>query len=168
LSGDGGAVATSGLLTDQDWEHLQRAIKLARDAGRRGNLPIGCVICLGDKIVAEGQNWIWVPQSAPYRHAEMEALRALPVDLLDQRPDMTLYSTLEPCLMCAGAILLHRIGRVMFGAADAYGGLGATAERLPPFFEEQYGLASWIGPVRSQECDELYQRVMQLVAERGK
>jgi tRNA(adenine34) deaminase len=160
-------MATTGLLTDRDRDHLQQAIALARQAGSLGNLPIGCVICLDDQIVAEGQNWIWVPAHAPYRHAEMEALRALPAALMDQRPHMTLYTTLEPCLMCAGAILLHRIGRVVFGAADAYGGLGAAAEQLPPFFAQQYALARWIGPARSKECEQLYERVMQLVAERG-
>jgi tRNA(adenine34) deaminase len=160
-------MATSELLTDRDRDHLQRAIALARQAGRLGNLPIGCVICLDDEIVAEGQNCIWVPRLAPYRHAEMEALRALPDDLADQCPHMTLYSTLEPCLMCASAILLHRIGRVVFGAADPYGGLGATAEQLPPYFAEQHARAHWIGPAGSEECEQLYERVMQLVTERG-
>jgi tRNA(adenine34) deaminase len=154
-------------LTKRDLDHLGRAIELARQAGSLGNLPIGCVICLEGHIVAEGQNWIWVPRLAPYRHAEMEALRALPDDLLDQRQHMTLYTTLEPCLMCAGAILLHRIGRVVFGAADAYGGLGATVDRLPPYFAQQHAQTRWIGPAPLEECEMLYERVMQLVTERG-
>jgi tRNA(adenine34) deaminase len=158
-------MAMTGLLTDRDREHLQRAIELARDAGSRGNLPIGCVIGLDDRIVAEGQNWIWAPTLALHRHAEMEALRALPVELADRCRDMTLYTTLEPCLMCAGAIMLHSIGRVVFGAADAYGGLGVSAERLPPFFAEQYAQARWIGPAGSEECEQLYERVMRLVTD---
>ena len=160
-------MATIDLLTARDREHLQRAVELARDAGSVGNLPIGCVICLVYQIVAEGQNWIWAPRIALYRHAEMEALRALPDNLLDQRMHMTLYSTLEPCLMCAGAILLHRIRRVVFGAADAYGGLGATVEHLPPYFAQQHALTRWIGPAQSEECDALYEQVMKLVTERG-
>ncbi|KPL20945.1 MAG: hypothetical protein AMJ93_10805, partial [Anaerolineae bacterium SM23_84] len=111
-------------LSARDHDYLRRAIELAHEAGRIGNLPIGCVICLGDEIVAEGKNAIWVPRVELYRHAELEALRALPAELAHRLSEMTLYTTLEPCLMCAGAILLHRIGRVVFGATDGYGGLG--------------------------------------------
>jgi tRNA(adenine34) deaminase len=154
-------------LSGRDQQHLDRAIELAHEAGRLGNLPIGCVICLDDQIVAEGQNWIWAPRFAPYRHAELEAMRALPEDLVPRLQEMTLYTTLEPCLMCAGAILLHGIGRVVFGAVDDYGGLGATAEQLPPYFAQRYARTSWIGPAPSKECDLLYKRVMELVTERG-
>ena len=154
-------------LTEGDQDHLNRAIELAQEAGRNGNLPIGCVICLDDAIVAEGKNAIWVPSFAPYRHAELEALRTLPENLSPRLGEMTLYTTLEPCLMCAGAIWLHAIGRVIFGTSDRYGGVGACVDRLPPYFAEQHGRASWIGPVSSKECDLLYERVMELVMERG-
>ena len=154
-------------LTVRDQDHLNRAIELAHEAGSMGNLPIGCVMCLDDQIVAEGKNWIWVPRFAAYRHAELEALRALPEDLVPRLHEMTLYTTLEPCLMCAGAILLHGIGRVIFGASDGYGGIGATVDQLPPYFALQYALASWIGPALSKECELLYERVMELVMERG-
>lgn len=106
-----------------------------------------------------------MPRLEPYRHAELEALRASPADLSHRFNQMTLYTTLEPCVMCAGAILLHQIGRVVFGAADDYGGIGAAVDSLPPYFAEQYSLASWIGPVSSKECDLLFERVMELVRE---
>jgi tRNA(adenine34) deaminase len=154
-------------LTGKDQKHLNRAIELAQEAGAAGNLPIGCVICLDDQIVAEGKNAIWVPRFEPYRHAELEALRALPADLAHRFNQMTLYTTLEPCLMCAGAILLHKIGRVIFGTSDDYGGIGVAVDRLPPYFAEQYSLASWIRPAPSEECDLLYKRVMDLVTEHG-
>ena len=154
-------------ITATDRAHLARAINLAREAERAGNLPIGCVICLDDRIVAQGQNAIWSPKHAPHRHAELEALRALPASLAPEVDHMTLYTTLEPCMMCAGAILLHRIGRVVFGAADPYGGIGVSVGRLPPYFAEQYALATWIGPACSQECGLLYQRVTALEADRG-
>jgi len=154
-------------LTDRDQEFLNRAIELAQEAGSIGNLPIGCVICLDDQIVAEGKNSIWVPRFEPYRHAELEALRAVPADLSSRFNQMTLYTTLEPCLMCAGAILLHRIGRAIFGASDDYGGIGVTVDRLPPYFAEQYSLTSWIGPALSKECDALFRRVTELERERG-
>jgi tRNA(adenine34) deaminase len=160
-------VATS--FTERDQDHLSRAIELAHEAGRMGNLPIGCVICLDDEIVAEGKNAIWVPRLELYRHAEMEALRAIPAELSDRLKQMTLYSTLEPCVMCAGAILLHQIGRVVFGASDDYGSLGAGYDRLPPYFAEQYSLATWIGPVPSKECEDLLRRIraMELAREQG-
>ena len=152
-------------LSDRDQDHLNRAIELAHEAGSMGNLPIGCVICLDDRIVAEGKNAIWVPRFELYRHAELEALRTLPGDLVPRLHEMTLYTTLEPCLMCAGAILLHGIGRVIFGASDGYGGIGVTVDQLPPYFAEQYARTSWIGPASSRECDLLYERVMELVTE---
>lgn len=154
-------------LSDRNHDHLNRAIELAQETGRTGNLPIGCVICLDDQIVAEGKNAIWVPSFAPSRHAELEALRALPAKLAHHFNQMTLYATLEPCLMCAGAILLHGIGRVIFGASDGYGGLGITADRLPPYFAEQYSLTSWIGPALTKECDSLFRRVTELERLRG-
>jgi tRNA(adenine34) deaminase len=153
--------------TSRDQDHLSRAIELAHEAGSIGNLPIGVVICLDDEIVAEGKNAIWVPRFEPYRHAELEALRALPANLSDRLKQMTLYTTLEPCVMCAGAILLHQIGRVVFGAADDYGGLGVGYDRLPPYFAEQYSLATWIGPVPSKECELLRERIRELERERG-
>jgi tRNA(adenine34) deaminase len=154
-------------LSARDQDHLRRAIELAQEAGRIGNLPIGSVICLGDEVVAEGKNGIWAPRVELYRHAELEALRALPAELGDQLNKMTLYTTLEPCLMCAGAILLHQIGRVVFGTVDGFGGLGATAKRLPPYFAEQFSLTRWAGPAASKECDLLYERVIALERERG-
>ncbi len=154
-------------LPDRDQRHLNRAIELAHQAGSAGNLPIGCVICLDDQTVAEGQNAIWQPRLALHRHAELEAMRALPDDLMSRLHEMTLYTTLEPCLMCAAAILLHQIGRVAFGAADPYGGIGATVEQLPPYFAEQFARTSWIGPTGSEECEALYRRVTELESERG-
>src|SRR5512143_1653195 len=100
--------------TDRDF--LQRAIDLALLAEGEGNLPVGVVIALDGKIVAEGRNAIWVPRFDSTRHAEVEAMRAMPDGLWPLAERMSLYTTLEPCLMCLGAILLHRIGRVVFGA----------------------------------------------------
>jgi tRNA(adenine34) deaminase len=79
---------------------------------------------------------------------------------------MTLYTTLEPCLMCMGAILLHRIGRVLYGAADPYGGASQVIEHMPTFFEEQMSDVKWLGPAYPEACDGLSERVMVLVEER--
>ena len=57
--------------------------------------------------------------------------------------------------------MLHRIGRVVFGAADGHGGFGAIVDPLPPFFAEQYARASWVGPAQCEECDALCVEVME-------
>ena len=89
---------------------LREAIRLAKEAEQKGNLPIGAVIVLDGQIIARGMNAIWQPAIELTRHAEIESLRSLPPNLLASCAEMTLFTTLEPCLMCAGAILLHQIG----------------------------------------------------------
>ena len=148
--------------SEQDTTYMRRAIQLAREAERRGNLPIGALICLDGEIVAEGMNSIWRPTLGLTRHAEMEALRSVPEDLWARAREMSLFTTLEPCLMCAGAVLLHQIGRLVFGAADPYGGVGVAAESLPPYFREQLSRVEWIGPALPAECDPLYARAREL------
>ena len=79
---------------------------------------------------------------------------------------MTLYTTLEPCLMCAAAILMYQMGRLVFGASDPYGGVEPALESLPPFFSEQFPRVEWIGPALPAECDALNARVRELVRNR--
>jgi len=148
--------------SDQDITCLRRAIQLAREAERRGNLPIGALVCLDGEIVAEGMNSIWQPVVDLTRHAEMEALRSVPEHLWSRSREMTLFTTLEPCLMCAAAILLHQVGRLVFGALDPYGGVGVALQSLPPYFREQFTLVEWTGPALPAECDPLYARVREL------
>jgi tRNA(Arg) A34 adenosine deaminase TadA len=64
--------------------------------------------------------------------------------------------------MCAGAILLHQIGRLVFGALDPYGGFGVAVQSLPPYFREQFTLVEWSGPALPAECDPLHARVREL------
>ncbi|MCZ6501827.1 MAG: nucleoside deaminase [Gammaproteobacteria bacterium] len=104
------------MLSKTEERHLRHAIDLAINAEQEGNLPIGAVITLNDMMIAEGKNAIWFPEYNQNRHAEIEALRSVPNELWLKSGDMSLYTTLEPCLMCTGAILLHHIGRVVFGA----------------------------------------------------
>ncbi len=148
--------------SNQDVFYLHRAIQLAREAERRGNLPIGAVVCLDGEIIAEGLNSIWQPVIGLTRHAEMEALRSVPVPLWPRSREMALFTTLEPCLMCAGAILLHQIGRLIFGARDPYGGVDLAAQSWPPYFREQILRVEWIGPALALECDPLYTRVREM------
>lgn len=145
------------------WEY---AIRLALQAEREGNLPIGCVICRDGTIVGEGRNAIWRPQFAPHRHAEIEALESLKAEDRSDGEGLTLYTTLEPCLMCAGAISLHRIGKVVFGSLDPFGGAVAEIGSLPPYFARHRTTAKWVGPALAEVCDPLYARAMARLRER--
>ena len=154
-------------LTQHDVLCFQRAIRLAEDAEKHGNLPIGAVITLEGEIVASGQNAIWSPVFNPNRHAEIEAMRQVPEHLWANSRRMTLYTTLEPCLMCMGAILLHRVGRVLYGAADHYGGASQVIGHLPTFFADQISRVEWLGPAYPEGCNGLVERVMLLVEKRA-
>jgi tRNA(adenine34) deaminase len=146
----------------KDEQFMQRAIELALLAEREGNLPVGAVITLGSEVVAEGRNAMWVPKFDATRHAEMEALRAVPTDLWSSSEEMSLYTTLEPCLMCFSSILLHGIGRVVFGSSDSYGGPSSVLSHLPPFFQERMENTQWLGPIMPAECDPLRERLLAL------
>lgn len=146
-------------MSEVDLLFFEEAIQLAEEAERRGNLPIGAVIVLRGEIVARGMNAIWQPTLDLTRHAEMEALRSLPAHLRQSCREMTLYTTLEPCLMCAGAILLHQLGRLVFGSSDPYGGVGACLDSLPAYFKDELSRCQWHGPALPAACDPLYLRV---------
>jgi tRNA(adenine34) deaminase len=153
-------------ISEFDVSFFQRAIRLALEAEKEHNLPIGAVISLDRRIIAEGKNAIWSPQFNPNRHAEIEALRNVPQELWKYSRNMTLYTTLEPCLMCTGAILLHHIGRIMYGSSDDYGGGSLVFGHMPTYFEEEVSRIEWIGPAYPEACDRLFMRVMKLVEQR--
>jgi len=146
---------------------LREAIRLAEEAERRGNLPIGAVIVLDGDIIARGMNTLWSPPGDLTRHAEMQALRAVAPELWSRSREMTLYTTLEPCVMCAGAILLHQLGALVYGAADPYGGVGAALTALPPYFAGELARLRWLGPALPAECDPLYARAIALERRRA-
>jgi len=107
-----------------DLDHMRRALALAARAAEAGEVPVGAVIIdpASGEVVAEGANGP-VGAHDPTAHAEIVALRAAATKLGNYRlTDMTLYVTLEPCPMCAGAISHARIGRVVWGADDPKGG----------------------------------------------
>jgi tRNA(adenine34) deaminase len=146
----------------EDEKFMRRAIELALLAEREGNLPVGAVITLDGEVVAEGRSAIWIPKFDATRHAEMEALRAVPTDLWSLSEEMSLYTTLEPCLMCFGSVLLHGVGRVVFGSSDSYGGASSVLPHLPPFFQERIENTQWLGPIMPAECDPLHERLLAL------
>lgn len=105
-----------------DEYYMMEAIKQAKIALKKDEVPIGCVIVKNDKVIAIGHNQRENKQQA-IAHAEIIAIEKACKKLGSWRlDDCTLYVTLEPCPMCAGAILLSRIQRVVFGASDPKGG----------------------------------------------
>ena len=121
-------------------------------------MPIGSVITLDSAIIAEAGNTLLKPHYNPGGHAEMEVLHRVPVAYWPQAVKMTCYSTLEPCLMCFGSLLLHGIGRVVFGGSDPLGGASHIFSHLPPYYQQHGQIPHWIGPVAPETCDPLYQR----------
>ncbi len=107
-----------------DERFMRDALRQARAAGRRGEVPVGAVVVAGGRIVGRGGNRP-IASSDPTAHAEIVALRRAARRLANYRlPGATLYVTLEPCLMCLGAMVHARIGRLVFGAPDPK--VGAT------------------------------------------
>ncbi len=102
-----------------DLYYMDRALELAREAAAQGEVPVGCVIVRGDEIVGQGRNRRETDKTA-LAHAEIEAIADACRNLGGWRLwECTLYVTLEPCPMCAGAILSARIPRVVYGASDS-------------------------------------------------
>ncbi len=102
----------------QDESFMRRALALAREAEKKGEVPVGAVIVLNDEIIGEGFNSP-IGLRDPSAHAEIIALREAGQHQHNYRlPGTTLYVTLEPCMMCVGAMIHARLARVVFGAPD--------------------------------------------------
>ena len=111
-------------MTDQHW--MQQALMLAEKAAAAGEVPVGAVLVDGEDCIAEGWNQP-IGRHDPTAHAEVVALRAAGVSQANYRlTGTTLYVTLEPCLMCVGAIVHARVQRLVFGACDPKSGAVTT------------------------------------------
>ena len=109
---------------------MRRALDLAAEAARAGEVPVGAVVTRGGVIVAEGRNRMREGHD-PTAHAEMVALRAAASALGTSRlDDCSLWVSLEPCAMCAGAIALSRLKELRFAAEDPKGGAVVNGPRL--------------------------------------
>ena len=110
---------------DRHW--MARALELACEAGREGEVPVGAVVVLDDTIIGEGRNRM-IGANDPSAHAEIDALRDAGRRVGNYRfPGASLYVTLEPCVMCAGAMIHARIGRVVYAATDPKTGAAGSA-----------------------------------------
>ena len=141
---------------ETDRQYMERALALAREAFQKEETPIGAVIVWQDRIIGEGYN-LRNTQGNPLRHAEILAIDQAAGVLGDWRlEDCTLYVTLEPCPMCAGAILQARIPRVVVGAMNPKAGCAGSIVNLlqDSRFNHQ---AEVITGVMEDECRALMQ-----------
>jgi tRNA(adenine34) deaminase len=114
----------------EDLVFMTEALKLADEAARQGEVPVGAVVVLDGQIIGRGFNQpIHLQDTAG--HAEIVAMREASHQLQNYRlPNTTLYVTLEPCVMCAGALMHARVARVVFGAFDAKTGACGSVVNL--------------------------------------
>jgi len=133
---------------------MRRALTLARQAEDAGEVPIGALVVFNEEIVGEGWNQPIV-SSDPTAHAEIGALRAAAARMRNYRlPGATLYVTLEPCPMCAGAIVQARLARVVYGAPDPKAGAAGTLFNL--LQSERLNHRAEVTPgVLGEECGEM-------------
>ena len=107
-------------------KHMQQAINLAKQAEKKGEVPVGALVVLNDEVIGEGFNCP-IQTHDPSAHAEIIALRNAANKVGNYRLNQAvLYVTLEPCMMCIGAILHARIGHLIFGAFDKKAGAGSV------------------------------------------
>ena len=116
--------------TEQDQRWMRHALELARKARRQGEVPVGSLILLDEELVGEGHN-ASIARTDPTAHAEVVALRNAAQHVGNYRlVGATLYCTVEPCLMCLGAMMHARIGRLVFGATEGRVGATSRLEKL--------------------------------------
>jgi len=137
-----------------DTEFMGLALELAREAGALGEVPVGALVVLEGNVVGRGFNQP-IGRHDPTAHAEIMALRDAATRLGNYRlPGCTLYVTLEPCAMCAGAIMHARVERVVFGARDPK--TGAAGSVIDLFAESRLNHHTTVfGDVLAEQCGSL-------------
>ena len=131
-------------------DYMRQALELAREAAAAGEVPVGCVVVRNGEIIGRGRNRREEKQSTA-SHAEMEAMAQANAALGSWRlEDCELYVTLEPCPMCAGAILNARIPRVFYGARDE--AMGACGGVTNLFMEDFPSRPALVGGILGEEC----------------
>ncbi len=146
---------------------MQLALQQAVAAFENDEVPVGCVIAVGDRVIAAAYNQRETLKD-PTAHAEIIAITQAAQAIGDWRLDgCTLFVTLEPCTMCAGAILQARIPLVVYGATDAKGGAVQSLFHLlnDPRLNHQ---AQVIGGILAQECGSLLSTFFQVKRDQGK
>lgn len=133
---------------------MRQALALAQKAEALGEVPVGSIIVKDDECIGEGYN-LPIKNNDPTAHAEIMAMRAASQQIENYRLiDTTLYVTLEPCVMCMGAIQHARIKRVVFGALDEKRGAVCSALSLAEADYSNHHI-EWQGGVLSADCSDI-------------
>ena len=134
-----------------DEYYMMQALKEARVAFEEGEVPVGAVVVVNEKIIARGHNMV-EKLNDPTAHAEMIALTSA-FNLLGAKyiPEATLYVTVEPCLMCAGAVYWSKLGKIVYGADDEKNGYKKTTGTQWPFHPK----TELMRGVLKEECSQL-------------
>ena len=137
-----------------DRQFMEQALEQAGIAALAGEVPVGAVIVRNGEVISKGFNQP-ITNHDPSAHAEMLALRDAALSAENYRlPGATLYVTLEPCIMCAGAMLHARVDRIVYGATDPK--TGAAGSVLDVFSSKQINHQTVIeGGMMAQECSQL-------------
>jgi tRNA(adenine34) deaminase len=139
---------------------MQRAIELAREAEQRGEVPVGAVLVKDNQVIGEGYN-APIATHDPSAHAEIQAIRAAASALGNYRLlNTTLYVTVEPCVMCAGAIIHARIGELVYGASEPRSGAVGSVFNLLQSDALNHQVTIRSG-VLKQECASLLKNFFQ-------
>lgn len=143
-----------GIFFPDDERHMRAALEQAQLAWQAGEVPVGAVVVQAGQVVGRGFNRP-IGLHDPSAHAEIMALRAAGQALANYRlPGTTLYVTIEPCSMCAGALMHARVERIVFGAADLK--MGACGSVVDLFAEPRLNHhAQVVSGVLMQECSQL-------------
>ncbi len=135
---------------------MRLALKEAEDAARRGDVPVGAVLVRGDRVLASAGN-VRVRRNNPLGHAEFEVLQKAAARENSWRFDgAELYVTLEPCIMCCGALLQCRVGSICYGASDPRAGGAGTLYNIPEDSRMPFRCKVYKG-VLEEECKKLLQ-----------
>lgn len=141
------------VMTVDDEKWMKEALEEANKAAAMGEVPIGAVVVNGNRIIGRGHNMVETLSDAT-AHAEMLALSAAEQIAGKYMPDATLYVTVEPCLMCAGAIGWCQVGRIVFGTADIKRGY---ATYMPAGKSPFHPKSVVVGGVMEEECRDMMQ-----------
>lgn len=140
------------LATEQDQKYMRMALNEAERAFSKREVPIGAVVVAGDRVIGRGHNLVETLADAT-AHAEMQAITAAMATLGGKYlSDCTLYVTVEPCVMCGGALAWSQIGRVVYGTPDPKRGYSTFSERI------MHPKTKVLSGVLREECEAIMQR----------
>ena len=146
-----------GAPTPADLAGMEAALRVALAASIRDEVPVGAVVMREGELIAEAHNEM-AHRADPTAHAELLAIqRALTKLGTDRLTDATLYVTLEPCAQCAGAMVLAKLGRLVFGAYDGRAGMAGSVFDVLRHPRLNHG-AEVVGGVMAEECGALLKR----------